>query len=202
MLHFREPRRFTPEEYLMLEERSDRKSEFHQGEIFLMSGGTLEHNLLVANVIGILHAQLRGHTCRVFPSDLRLYARSHQIFTYPDALVICGAPVMLNDRRDTVTDAALIVEVLSPSTADYDRGEKFRAYQSLPGFSDYLLIAQHDMLVEHHTREAPGRWLASEHRGAHEVIKPRSVAVELPLSDIYAGVIPPTSTEEPRTDRV
>ncbi len=188
MLHQRERRRFTVEEYLSLEDSSASKSEFVQGEIYAMSGGSLEHNRLVRNLMGELYLALKGRKCEVLPSDMRLYMRSHQVFTYPDLLVVCGKPRLLKHRRDTVTDATLIVEVLSPSTQDYDRSEKFRIYRSLPSFQEYLLVAQDAVGLEQHRRQAPGQWLMSEHTSLEQRVELTSINVSLSLQAVYAGV--------------
>ena len=163
MSQHREHRRFSIEEYLSLEENAAFKSEYCDGEIFSMSGASLEHNRLVRNLILELGNALRESPCEVFPSDLRLYMDRHKLFTYPDVLIVCGPPVLMPGRRDTLIDATLIIEVLSPSTSDYDRNEKFRCYRSLPSFSEYLLVAQQEVRIEQHRRVRPGEWLMTEH---------------------------------------
>ncbi|MBT9586107.1 Uma2 family endonuclease [bacterium] len=189
MLHHRERRRFSIEEYLSLEETATCKSEFFNGEIFSMSGGSLEHNRLSRNVLGELYVALKGKKCEVLPSDIRLHMRVHQVFTYPDLLVVCGKPRLLRNRRDTVTDATLIVEVLSPSTQDYDRTEKFRIYRSLPSFQEYLLVSQDAVRLEQHRRQAPAQWLMTEHTALDQQISLTSINVSLSLRSIYAGVL-------------
>ena len=118
MLHSRQQRRFTPEEYLLLEERAETRSEYCRGEIFAMSGGTVAHNRIVRNILGLLDTALSPSKCEAFPSDLRLYVEKSQLFTYPDVLVVCGELPYLPGRSDTLTDATLLVEVLSPSTQE------------------------------------------------------------------------------------
>ena len=189
MLHHREHRRFSVDEYLSLEEQASARSEFCDGEIFSMSGGSLEHNRLVRNLLGELYIALKGKKCEVLPSDIRLYMHEHQVFTYPDLLVVCGQPRLLKSRRDTVTDATLIVEVLSPSTQDYDRTEKFRIYRSLPSFQEYLLLSQDGIRLEQHRRQAPGQWLMTEHTVPDEEVELTSIDVQISLLSIYAGVL-------------
>lgn len=189
MSHHRERRRFSVEEYLSLEETAHSRSEFVDGEIFSMSGGSLEHNRLTRNLLGELYIALKGKKCEVLPSDIRLHLRAHQVFTYPDLLVVCGKPRLLKNRRDTVTDATLIVEVLSPSTQDYDRTEKFRIYRSLPSFQEYLLVSQDAVRLEQHRRQAPGQWLMTEHTNLDEEVGLSSIGVSLTLRSVYAGVL-------------
>lgn len=189
MLSHREHRRFSVDEYLSLEESASVRSEFCNGEIFSMSGGSLEHNRLVRNLLGELYIALKGKKCEVLPSDIRLHMPEHQVFTYPDLLVVCGQPRLLKTRRDTVTDATLIVEVLSPSTQDYDRTEKFRIYRSLPSFQEYLLVSQEGIRLEQHSRQAPGQWLMTEHTVPDSDIDLTSIEVRISLRSVYAGVL-------------
>lgn len=188
MLYQREHRRFSVEEYLYLEENSSSKNEYLDGEIFTMSGGTLEHNRLVRNVLTELDFGLRGKNCEVFPSDLRLYAKAQKLLTYPDLVVVCGEPRLLPGPKDTITDATLIVEILSTSTEDYDRSEKFRRYRSLDSFAEYLLVAQDEVRLEQHLRQRPGQWMMTEHTELEGDILLSSIDVRLKLSAIYRGV--------------
>ena len=190
MLHQREHRRFSVPEYLAIEENAPAKSEYCNGEIFSMGGGTLEHNRIVRNLLRQLDVALDGRTCEVFPSDLRLYVKSQKLFTYPDVMVVCGQPRLLAGRKDTITDATLIVEVLSTSTQDYDRNEKFRSYRELASFAEYLLVAQDAVCVEHHRRQAPGQWLMTEHISSAVDLELTSIGVKLALASIYRGVLP------------
>ena len=188
MLPIRERRRFSADEYLMVEEQALTKSEFCAGEIFAMSGASLEHNRLVRNLIIELGNGLKGKSCEVFPSDLRLHVERYALYTYPDVLVVCGPPRLLPGRKDTLVDATLIIEVLSPSTRDYDRNDKFRFYRELPSFSEYLLVAQDELKIEHHRRVAPGQWLLTDFGGEDSEIVLSSIDVSLRLDEIYRGV--------------
>ncbi|MBI3924102.1 MAG: Uma2 family endonuclease [Armatimonadetes bacterium] len=188
MLAHRQRRLFTPEEYLVLEERSETKSEYHRGEIFSMTGGSMEHNELVRNVTVELAGTLRDSACRVFVADMRLHVPAHDLFTYPDVYVVCGPPRRMERRRDTLVDATLIVEVLSPSTEVYDRGEKFLFYQTLPSFREYLLVSQERILVERHTRRQPGEWLSVEFSGSTQTFELASIGVTIRIDEIYRGV--------------
>ncbi|MGE0488904.1 MAG: Uma2 family endonuclease [Vulcanimicrobiota bacterium] len=187
MLAHRERRRFTPAEYLALEERSETRSEFYRGEIFAMSGGTVEHNRLVRNLTALLDAGLRGSSCEVFVADMRLHVAAHELFTYPDLFVVCGPLPRMTERADTLVDAKLVVEVLSPSTEKYDRGEKFHLYQGLPSFSEYLLVRQDRIEIERHSRRSPDEWVWSRHREADQ-IELASIGLCLAAADIYRDV--------------
>lgn len=186
MLFHHKRRLFSVDEYLRVEEDSAQKSEFIDGEIYAMSGGSLEHNRLVRNLLFELHSRLKGSRCEVLPSDMRLFVEEQRLLTYPDLMVLCGRPKFLENRKDTVTDATLIVEVLSSKTASYDRGEKFVRYRSLPSFSEYLLVDQKRQHVEQHRRPQPEEWLMTEQNAG--LLQLTSIGVEIPLEAIYEGV--------------
>lgn len=188
MLNERERRRFTVDEYLSFDEKSLEKSEYSDGDIYSMSGGSLEHNRIVRNWLRHLDAALEGKGCEVFPSDLRMYVKQHKLFTYPDITVVRGTPRLLAGRKDTITDATLIIEVLSPSTESYDRNEKFRSYRSLPSLTEYVLVAQDEVRVEQHLRQRPGRWVMTESTSLDDDIELSSIDVKLRLESIYRGV--------------
>ena len=188
MLHQRERRRFSIEEYLSLDEKAPAKSEYCDGEIFSMSGGTVEHNRIVRNLVRQLDVALEGKGCEVFPSAPRLYVKQRKLFAYPDVTVVCGQPRMLTGRKDTITDATLIVEVLSPSTQDYDRNEKFRNYRSLPSLAEYILVAQDELRLEQHLRQRPGQWIMTEYTSIVDDVVLSSIEVSLSLKSIYRGV--------------
>lgn len=184
MLSHRERRRFTPEEYLQLEVTSETRSEYCDGEIFVMTGGTVNHNCIVTNVVEGLRAALRGSSCRVFHSDGLLVER-HTLFTYPDILVVCGPLPLLKGRTDILTDARLLLEVLSPSTEAYDRSDKFRMYRALPSLEEYVLISQDRPAVERHQRLPDGEWRWKEWLSLEDSLELASLKVSLQLSEIY-----------------
>lgn len=188
MFAYRERRRFTPEEYLAIEELAPSRSEYFGGEIYSMTGGSVEHNQIVRNLASALDTALADGECQVFVADMRLHVARRGLFTYPDLLVVCGELPRMEGRRDTLEDATLIVEVLSPSTQDYDRGEKFLLYQSLPSFSEYLTVSQSEVLVERHSRQNVDQWLSARHYRPGEKIPLNSLAIELDLGRIYRGV--------------
>jgi Uma2 family endonuclease len=178
MLSTRERKRFTPEEYLLLEERAETRSEYCDGEIFAMTGGTLRHAQIVSNLIGELHQALKGTGCRALGSDMRLYVEKSKLFTYPDILIVCGQPVLMAGRNDTLCDAQLIVEVLSASTEAYDRGEKFSMYQRLPSLQEYILVPQDTQGIESFRRQERGKWTVNPAPFG-------SLGLDIPASAIY-----------------
>ena len=184
----RQQRRFTPEEYLIIEENSkDSKSEYYEGVIYAMTGGSINHARIVRNLLNGIDAQLRGKNCEVFGSDVRVFVEKHTLFTYPDLLVVCGELPYFPGRTDTLTDAKLIVEVLSPGTAHYDKGEKFQFYLGLPSLECYVTVAQDEILIQNHTRSQNG-WQMVELSGPDATLQLTTLDLSLPCVDIYRDV--------------
>jgi Uma2 family endonuclease len=172
-------------EYLAWERAQPVKHEYHRGEVFAMAGGSLRHNFL-SNAMGAeLRAALRGKGCHVLSSDQRLSARPGEHYVYADAVVACGALQMEPGTSDVLANPKIIVEVLSRSTEAYDRGDKWEAYQRLPSLTDYLLVSQTAVQVEHYQREADGSW---RYRllEAHDVVTLGNGAV-VPVDAVYEG---------------
>lgn len=186
MLAHHERRKFTPSEYLALEEISQTKNEYYQGEIYGMSGATIEHNQIVRNLTVGLDPQLREGPCQLFVADLRLHVAAHGLFTYPDLFVVCGPLTRYEGRSDTLVDAKLVIEVLSSSTKDYDRGQKFLFYQDLPSFGEYLLVSQERQSLELHTLQRPGQWLSTSITEGQ--VELASIGASLSVADIYRDV--------------
>ena len=182
----RQRRRFTPEEYLAIEERSSVKSEYCQGELYAMTGGSIEHNQILRNLALELGEQLKSGPCQLFVADLRLQVAAHDMFTYPDLFVVCGSLSRVEGRNDTLADANLIIEILSSSTEEYDRGQKFRFYQALPSFQEYLLVSQDRQHMELHSRQQPGQWLSTQFIGGTVDIP--SLKISIPFEEVYRGV--------------
>src|SRR5580704_10178289 len=175
----------TPAEYLEIERRAERKSEYFQGEMFAMAGASYAHVVIVGNLSHELKLRLKAGPCGVYSSDLRLRVAPNGLYTYPDVMVICGGPQFADDRKDTVVNPVLIVEVLSESTEAYDRGKKFEQYRALPSLREYLLVAQDAPRIEQYTRQPDDRWLLSETSGGDTSIQLASVDCVLPLAGIY-----------------
>lgn len=188
----RERRQFTPDEYLSLERAAATKSEFIEGDIFAMAGSSLEHDTITANFGGLLHARLRGRDCQALTGNMKVRTRSGGLFSYPDVTVFCGPARFHDPRRDVLTNPRVIVEVLSPSTEDFDRGKKRLMYQSIDSLTEYVLVAQDEPLVEHWARRDDGQWLVSTLRGLEAELVLSSIDCTLPLHEIYERVsLPP-----------
>lgn len=181
------PRTYTPEEYLQLEEQAEYKSEYRDGEIIPMTGGTTNHNEISGNLYANLKFGLKKQNYRVYIADVRLWIPRYRIYTYPDVMVIKDEPIYADRGTTTVMNPILITEVLSPSTQNYDQGDKFAYYRSIPEMQEYILISQKRYHVMQHTKTDAG-WLLSEHETEDSVIKLASVNLELELSDLYTGV--------------
>ena len=175
----------TPEQYLESERRAEYKSEYYAGETFAMAGAGEAHNRLVWNLIAQLDRQLRSLPCQGYPSDMRVRVSATGLFTYPDVVVVCGEPEFLDDRRDTLLNPTLIVEVLSPSTEAYDRGRKFEHYRSIDSLSEYLLVTSDRVHVDLYTRQPGGQWLLTSASALEEQIELKSTGCRLAISDLY-----------------
>lgn len=180
-------KRYTPEEYLALERESDTKHEYLDGQIYDMAGAKPNHNLIVASASGSLTAQLLDRDCFTYSSDQRVDVRVGGLFAYPDITVVCGEP-QYDAEGDSLLNPTLIVEVLSPSTERYDRGEKFLRYRALASCREYVLIAQHKPLIEVYTRQQDDNWLLVTAQGLETSVALESVGCTLALSDIYRRV--------------
>lgn len=184
-----QPKTFlTPEEYLAIERKAEYKSEYFNGEMFAMAGASAQHVLIVTNVAAELRGQLRRKPCTVYSTDLRVRVSPTGLYTYPDVVVICGQPQFADEDRDMVLNPTLIVEVLSESTKDYDRGGKFEHYRSLSSFGEYVLIAQDRCHVEHFIRQSDNRWLLSETNKIEDTIHLSSIDCTLALTEVYDKV--------------
>jgi Uma2 family endonuclease len=175
----------SPEEYLELERRAERKSEYFQGEMFAMAGASYEHVTIAGNLFYELKLRLKATPCRAFSSELRLRVAPNGLYTYPDVMVICGDPQFADERRDTVVNPILIVEVLSESTEAFDRGKKFAQYRALPSVLEYVMIAQDAPRIEQYLRQPDGHWLLAETSGRDANIRLASIDCVLPLAEIY-----------------
>lgn len=179
---------YTLDEYRLLEEKAEFRSEYDQGKIIPMTGGTIDHNRIVRNLVRLLDTASEEKPYEVFSSDLRLWIPQYSKETYPDVMVIAGQPVFNDNRIDEVINPCLIIEVLSKSTESYDRGNKFLHYRSIQEFTEYVLISQSDYFIEHYRKTRQGQWVLQEYRGDKIKITLESVGVSLVVQDIYSGV--------------
>ena len=188
MVSARKHRTFSLEEYLGVERQASFKSEFVDGAIYAMTGGSLNHALLGGSALALLKGMFRGKPCRVFNSELQVFIPGKNVATYPDVSVVCGPPAFWKDRNDLVTNPSVVVEVLSPSTEAYDRGDKGAAYRTLESLRDYVLISQERPLVEVMTRNVDGVWEHRTFEGMDASAMLGSVTGPLMLKDLYEGV--------------
>ena len=176
---------YTLEEYRQLEETADFRNEYHDGEIIPMTDGSINHNRIIGNIFAYLKFALRGKNAEVFMTDLRLWIPRYRRGTYPDVMVISGEPVFNDGRNDEILNPSLIVEVLSKSTQEYDKGNKFRFYRSIPEFSEYLLVSQYEFYVEQYIKNGAEQWLFLAYEGENAVVRFNLAGVEMSLKDIY-----------------
>lgn len=187
---------YSFETYLKMEEQAEYKSEYHAGQIVAMAGASFSHNRIVSNLHGNIYDKLPD-SCDVLVSDLRVWIEKKQMGTYPDVLVVCGEPEFWADRQDTITNPRLIIEVLSASTASYDRGDKFYAYWSLPSLQEYVLIDQYEPRVEYFRRQDEKTWQLRVFSKMEERLVLHSLDVEISLAEIYRRVVWPSPTDDP-----
>ncbi|MBW3625341.1 MAG: Uma2 family endonuclease [Armatimonadetes bacterium] len=188
----------TPEEYLESERAAETKHEYLDGQVFAMAGASLEHNQITHNIGGQLYLQLRGGRCRSFSADLRVKIEETGLYTYPDLVVVCGEIRRDSLDPNTVVNPTLIIEVLSPSTEDYDRGRKFMHYRRIAGLTDYVMVSQEKPWVEHFNRQPDGRWVLTETGDMEDRVALPSIGAEIRLTDIYENVEFPAEDPERR----
>lgn len=182
------PQRYSPEEYLEMEVRSNDRHEYRDGEIVLMTGATPNHNRITRNLCTAMTVSLQGRSLEVFVADQRLWISQRKLYTYPDIMVIEGALALQPGRKDTVMNPVLIIEVLSKSTQAYDRGDKFAAYRTISGFREYVLVDQYSRHIEHYVKTSPKKWDFEEYDETDTVVPLRSIDLELAIAYIYDKV--------------
>lgn len=180
----------SPEEYLAREREGDQleKSEYRDGKIIPLSGASRWHVLIVTNIVSELHQQFYNRDCLVFSTDLRVRAGEGTLYAYPDVAVVCDEPQFTDEHQDVLLNPALLIEVLSTSTRDYDRGEKFARYRAIDTLEEYVLVDQEKPHVEHFARQPDGRWILSETDNMDATIELTSVEAELTLAEMYYKV--------------
>jgi Uma2 family endonuclease len=201
--------RYTVEEYLALERASEERHEYLDGEIYAMAGESPDHGTICMNIGGQLYAQLRDTPCRVFTKDTKVrsgpapkpFQSPKGLYSYPDVLVVCGEMKFHDEHRDVLLNPTVIIEVLSPTTEAFDRGEKWARYQTwLPSLTEYLLVSQSKPLIEHYRRQPDGGWLYSSVNGLEESVPLASIGCTLRLADVYDRIVfhvePPESADE------
>jgi Uma2 family endonuclease len=179
---------FTPEEYLEIERAAEFKSEYYDGQIFAMSGGTLPHALIPTNLAIAIGAALRSRKCRVVDSDLRVRISPRGPFVYPDLTIYCGEPELADDHKDILLNPMVVFEVLSKSSEAHDRGHKFSEYRKIPSLQEYVLISQTEPRIEVFLRQPEGKWMLTEFVGLDATCHLASVDCNFALASVYDGV--------------
>jgi Uma2 family endonuclease len=178
----------TFEEYLAIERNAEEKSEYFNGEVFLMAGASTNHNRIVRNVIRTLANQTLEGDCEIYPNDMRVKINKLNKSVYPDVSIVCGEQQFDDEQKDTLLNPTLIIEVLSDSTEAYDRGKKFEHYQQLDSFIEYILISHTPYRIEQFIRRDDRTWTYKEFRNADEIVQLESVNCTLLLEDVYLKV--------------
>lgn len=179
---------YTPEEYIMLEEKSQEKHEYRDGEIIPMTGGTTNHNKLALKMASMLLSFLEDQDYEVYMGDVRLWIEKFRYYTYPDVMVVKGKPIYEGKGTTTIVNPHLIVEVLSISTKDYDQNDKFEAYRSLPEFQEYILIDQYQYYVKQFAKNRENKWVLTDYYGKKAVLKLESINFDIAMKELYKKV--------------
>ena len=178
----------TPEQYLESERLALEKHEFYLGEIFAMSGASFRHNQIFKNTYGNLFNKLKGKPCQPYGSDLRIHIPNNSLYTYPDIYIICGKPEMTDTVKDTITNPSVIIEILSKSTYDYDKGQKFTLYRDIDSLREYILIDSMSIRVEHYFKNEDSSWTLKDYRTIDDKLNIETISADLLLSDVYVDV--------------
>jgi len=180
-------RRYTIPEYLELENTATIKHEYYQGELFAMSGATMTHNSIAENLYFHLRLKLKGKPCKPHNSDTRIHIEKNTLFTYPDISVICGEPISLDNDDLNFLNPTIIFEVLSPSTREYDRNEKFRLYKDIPTLKSYILVEPEAINIEAWHMDEQGGWTLKAYNNINELLQIPAINTSLELKEIYEG---------------
>jgi Uma2 family endonuclease len=179
---------YTAEEYLARERSASYKSEFHDGQIYAMTGASREHNLITVNIARELSVQLKRRPCEAYMNDMRVKAAEARSYHYPDIVVVCGTPQFEDAQVDTLLNPTVLIEVLSPSTEAYDRGGKFAHYRKIPTLREYLLVSQDQPSIERYMRQGDV-WILSEAQGLDVSMPLESIDCVLSLREVYDKVL-------------
>lgn len=179
--------KLTVEQYLALDRAAERKSEFLDGEMFAMSGVSFRHDQIQMNFIVGLAPALRGRNCRIFSGEVRVRV-SASMYAYPDLSIVCGKVESGDQNQDILLNPIILFEILSPSTANYDRGLKFQRYRTIQSLREYILVDQNQVQIEQYTRQADNKWIFRDYQRLDEDLQMPSIDVSLPLQRIYDGV--------------
>jgi Uma2 family endonuclease len=179
--------KFTEDEYLQMERASPLKHEYYRGEIFAMSGAGNRHNIIFSNLFGTIAYSLKGKPCRPFGSDMRVHIPENTLYTYPDISIFCRDLLDMSMDEDNVEGPAVIIEILSPSTKNYDRGEKFRLYRDIPSLREYIMVDSENLYIEAFSVNENGLWELKEYKKTNDILEIKTVAISVALAEIYEG---------------
>lgn len=189
--------RMTPAEYLAFDRASEIKHELINGYVYAMTGGSESHSLISVNTSTSLRVQVRGRSCKVYNSDMRVQIDA-DTYTYPDITVVCGESRLADRERETLLNPTLIIEVLSPSTERYDRGRKFQLYRQIDSLRTYVLIAQDSPRIEWYVRGDDGRWQFNDAAGLDAQVDLTAIGCTLALDEVYEQVAFPEQPDDGR----
>ncbi len=180
---------YSEEDFLILERMSKTKNEYYRGEIFAMSGASYQHNQIASALLGDIVSHLKGKSCNIFGSDLRVHTQLKSFYTYPDAVVICGEPSFVDNEFDTIVNPTILFEILSPTTEEYDRTIKFEFYKNISTLKQYVLIDSQKMLIEVFTKQADNSWLAIKKTNPEDEWTLDSINYNSKVKQVYEGVV-------------
>lgn len=179
--------KLTIEQYLEFENATDEKHEYYQGEIFAMSGAKITHHEIVVNTLSSIRQSLKGKSCKPYNSDQRIYIEKNTLFTYPDISVFCDGIVTLDNDEMNAVNPVILIEVLSPSTKEYNRGTKFKLYRDIPTLKEYILIDSETINVEVFSINREGYWELREYKMISDTLTINTIQMQLELEEIYSG---------------
>ncbi len=179
---------YNPEEYLILEEKAETKHEYFNGKIVEMAVATVNHNRISGNIYAHLNFLLRDQKSEVFMSDVKVYIPEYNVYTYPDVMIVADKPIYQEKSNTTILNPLVIIEVLSLSTQDYDKGQKFKYYRSVESLQEYILIDQYEYEIEQFAKNQQQKWVLTEYKNQTQTLKLESLAGQIPLKDIYHRV--------------
>jgi Uma2 family endonuclease len=180
--------KYSIDAYLESEAKSQEKHEYYRGEIFAMAGASIQHNQIASNAHVAIGSFLSGKDCRVFQSDLKIYAEQNSLFTYPDLSIVCGKIETLENHKDVVTNPIVLIEVLSLATQDYDRGGKFKLYREIASLKEYILISSLEVLVEKYIKQDNGTWVLQEYKSANDIFVIGPIGMQVEVGNLYKNV--------------
>ncbi len=177
--------KFSIQEYLEMEKDAIYKHEYYRGEIFLMSGASARHNVIFSNLFGDIAFRLKGHPCKPYGSNMRIHIPENTLFTYPDISIVCGDTIPSPENEDTSIQPSVLIEILSPSTRNYDKGDKFKLYRDIPTLKEYILVDSEAISIEVFRLDPHDHWVLEEYKTLDDALTIQSIGLSIPLQDIY-----------------